>query len=62
MTIFKSPEYTCLQICNVDDVKVIDWICTRLKLIGSSKSNKTRKTNNAAQRRPTKQRRTKTTK
>jgi len=26
MIIFKSPEYSCLWICNVDDVKVIDWI------------------------------------
>jgi len=35
MTIFKSPEYSCLWICNVDDVKVIviDWICTCSKLI-----------------------------
>src|SRR4030042_4278404 len=66
MTIFKSPEYACLRICNVDDAKVIDWICTGSKLIWQSEPNKylneTRKTNNVAQRRRTKQRRTKTTK
>jgi len=33
MIIFKSPEYSCLWIINVDEAKVIDWICTRLKLI-----------------------------
>jgi len=26
MTILKSSEYSCLRICNVDDVKVFDWI------------------------------------
>jgi len=33
MIIFKSLEYSCLQICNVDDAKVIDRICTYSKLI-----------------------------
>jgi len=32
MTIFKSAEYSCLRICNVDDAKVIDWICTWSKI------------------------------
>jgi len=34
MTIFKSLEYSCIQICNVDDAKVIvnDRICTCSKL------------------------------
>ena len=44
MTILKSPEYSCLQICNVDDTKiiVIDWICTCSKLIFQPESNKHR--------------------
>ena len=33
MTIFKSLKYSCLRICNVDDVEVIDRICTCSKLI-----------------------------
>ncbi|AES59861.1 hypothetical protein MTR_1g031070 [Medicago truncatula] len=35
MTIFKSPESSCLRICNVDDAKVIviDRICSCSKLI-----------------------------
>jgi len=57
MTIFKSPEYLGLRICNVDDSKVIDLICTRSKLIWQSESNEylneTQKTNNVAQRRQT---------
>ena len=40
MTIFKSPKYLCLQICNVDDAKVIDRICTCSKLIFQPESNK----------------------
>jgi hypothetical protein len=40
MTIFKSLEYSCLQICNVDDAKVIDWICTSSNLIFQPESNK----------------------
>jgi len=34
MTILKSPKYSCLRICNVDDAKVIviDRICTCSKL------------------------------
>ena len=64
MTIFKSTEYIC--ICNVDNVKVIVWICTDSKLIWQSKLNKylskTRKTNKVAQRRRTNQCRDKTTK
>ena len=39
-TIFKSLEYSCLQLCNVDDVKVIDRICTCSKLIFQPESNK----------------------
>jgi len=42
MTIFKSPEYSCLRICNIDDVKVIDRICTCSKLIFQPESNKHR--------------------
>jgi len=44
MTIFKSPEYSCLWICNVDDAKVIviDRICTCSKLILQLESNKHR--------------------
>jgi len=42
MTIFKSPEYSCLRIYNVGDVKVINWICTCSKLIFQPKSNKHR--------------------
>ena len=43
MTI-KSPEYSCLRICNVDDAKVIviDRICTCSKLIFQPESNKHR--------------------
>jgi len=42
MTIFMSAEYSCLQICNVDDVKVIviDRICTCSKLIFQPESKK----------------------
>ena len=42
MTIFMSPEYSCLQICNIDDAKVIDRICTCSKLIFQPESNKHR--------------------
>jgi len=44
MTIFKSLEYSCLRICNVDDAKVIviDRICTCSKLIFQPESNKHR--------------------
>ncbi|AES86382.1 cysteine protease, putative [Medicago truncatula] len=44
MTIFMSPEYSCLQICNVDDTKVIviGRICTCSKLIFQPESNKHR--------------------
>jgi len=59
MTILKSPKYSCLQICNVDDAKVIDRICTCSKLIFQPESNKHRtKTGNkkhTAQRRKIKQ-------
>jgi len=42
--ILKSPEYSCIRICNVDDAKVIviDRICTCSKLIFQSESNKQR--------------------
>ena len=40
MTILKSQEYSCLWICNIDDAKVIHWICTYSKLIAQTKSNK----------------------
>ncbi|AES86989.1 hypothetical protein MTR_4g018830 [Medicago truncatula] len=33
-------EYSCLWICNVDDAKVIDRICTCSKLIFQPESNK----------------------
>jgi len=40
MTIFKSLEYSSLRICNVDDDKVIDWICSEPKLISQFEPNK----------------------
>ena len=40
MIIFKSVEYSCLWICNVDDVKIIDWLCTYSNLIFQHKSDK----------------------
>ncbi|AES89173.2 cysteine protease, putative [Medicago truncatula] len=42
MTVFMSPKYSCLRICNVDDAKVIviDRICTCSKLIFQPESNK----------------------
>ncbi|AES89291.1 cysteine protease, putative [Medicago truncatula] len=44
MTIFMSPEYSCLHVCYIDDAKVIviDRICTCLKLIFQPESNKHR--------------------
>ena len=57
MTMLKSLEYSCLQICNVDDAKVIviDRICTCSKLIFQPESNKyrtkTRNQKHTAQRR-----------
>ena len=44
MTILKSPKYSCLRICNVDDAKiiVIDRICTCSKIIFQPESNKHR--------------------
>ncbi|AES78868.1 cysteine protease, putative [Medicago truncatula] len=44
MTIFMSPEYSCLRICDVDDAKVIviDRICTCSKLIFQPELNKHR--------------------
>jgi len=44
MTILKSPEYSCLWICNVDDAKVIviDRISTCSKLIFQPESNQHR--------------------
>ena len=44
MTIFMSPEYSCLRIYNVDDtnVIVIDRICTCSELIFQPESNKHR--------------------
>ena len=57
MTVFKSPKYSCLRICKVDDAKVtvIDQICTCSKLIFQPESNKhrtkTRNQNHTAQRR-----------
>jgi len=46
ITIFKSPEYSCLRICNFDDAKVIviDRICTCSKLIFQPESSKHRTT------------------
>jgi len=40
MTILKSPEYPSLRICNADDAKLIDWICTCSKLFFQPESNK----------------------
>ncbi|KEH33809.1 hypothetical protein MTR_3g049915 [Medicago truncatula] len=58
MTIFMSPEYSCLRICNIDDAKVIviDRICTCSKLIFQPESNSSAlrreiKTNRVVQRR-----------
>ena len=43
MTILKSLEYPCLQICSVDDTKVdINWICTRSDLLLQLKTNEHR--------------------
>jgi hypothetical protein len=39
MTVFKSLKYSCLKICNFDDVKVIDWIYTFSKIIFQPESN-----------------------
>jgi hypothetical protein len=61
MNIFKSPEYSCLRICNIDDSKVIviDRICTCSKLIFQPESNKhrtkTRNQKHTAQDRKSKQ-------
>jgi len=40
MNILKPPKYTYFWIWNVDNAKVIDWICTWSKLIFKSESNK----------------------
>jgi len=32
MIIFKFTECSCLRNCNVDNAKIIDWICTCSKL------------------------------
>jgi len=40
ITIFKSPKYSCFHICNIDDAKIIDGICTCSKLIFQHGSNK----------------------
>ena len=40
LTIFMSLECSCLRICNVDDAKVIDRVCTCSKLIFQPVSNK----------------------
>jgi len=42
MTVLKSPEYSSFRICNVDDAKVIDQICTYSKLVFQPESNKHR--------------------
>jgi len=42
MTIFKPPKYLCFLICNVDDAKVINWICIWSKQIFLRGSNKHR--------------------
>jgi len=41
-TIFMSLKYSSLRICNVDDAKVVDRICTCSKLIFQPESNKHR--------------------
>ena len=54
MTILKSLEYPCLQICSVDDTKVdIDWICTRSDLLLQPETNEHR-TNTGPQKHRTK--------
>ena len=40
MIVFKSLKYSCLRICNVDDAKIIDRICTCSKLTFQHESNK----------------------
>lgn len=42
MTIFKPLKYSCFQICNFNDTKIIDWICTWSNLIFQPESNKYR--------------------
>jgi len=42
MTIFKYLEYSCIRICNIDDDKVINWMCIFSKLTVQHKSNKQR--------------------
>jgi hypothetical protein len=43
MTILKCPEYSCLLVCNVDDIKIeIDWICTRSELLIKPETNEHR--------------------
>jgi len=42
MTIPKSSKYSCLRICNVDNAKIINWICTCSELIFQPESNKHR--------------------
>lgn len=62
----KYSEYSCLQVCKVDDVKVIDKIYTESKLICKYVSNKhrtkTEKQNNVTIRRRSTQHRAKVTK
>lgn len=33
MTKLKCLEYTCFRICNVEDVNLVDWICTESEVI-----------------------------
>jgi len=40
MTIFKSPEYSYLWICNIGNAKVLDRVCACSKLNIQSESNK----------------------
>lgn len=59
MIIFKSLEYSCLQICNIDNVKIIVWIYTWSKSIFQPKSNTTLRQKNIKKKIPPKDRKSK---
>jgi len=42
ITKLNCMERSCLQVCNIEDVKVIYWICVESELICCSKVNKHR--------------------
>jgi hypothetical protein len=39
---FKCSKYSCLRVFNIDDSKIIDWICTKPNIIFQSEPNKHR--------------------